>query len=327
MDVSTASHYDGATALAEAVLLALGIDAKRRRLVLSPGLHPRWREVLRTYLAGHPTELVEGRPGEALATHIDGATAACVVQSPDFYGQLEDVRGLAAAAHERGALLIAVPDPVALGLLRSPGEDGADLVAAEGQGLGIPLCYGGPHLGIVAARRAHLRRLPGRLAGETVDAAGERGYVLTLTTREQHIRRERATSNICTNAALMALAAAVHLATLGRTGLRRVAALCYQKSHYAARRLADLPGCAINPQAPDRPYFKEFVVELPVAAADANAALQRDFDIVGGYDLGREDPALARRMLVAVTELCARTDIDRFVDAVADITRTSGGRS
>jgi glycine dehydrogenase subunit 1 len=237
------------------------------------------------------------------------------------------VGALARAAHERGALLIAVPDPIALGLLRSPGEDGADLVAAEGQGLGLSLCFGGPHLGILAARQAHVRRLPGRLAGRTVDATGERGYVLTLTTREQHIRRERATSNICTNAALTALAASVYLATLGRAGLRKLASLCYQKSHYAARRLAELPGCRVNPQAPATPFFKEFVLALPLPAAQANAALHDDFGIVGGYDLGLEDPALAQRMLIAVTELNDRAEIDGLVAALAQVTRGArGGR-
>jgi glycine dehydrogenase subunit 1 len=235
------------------------------------------------------------------------------------------VRALAEIAHARGALLIVVPDPVALGLLRSPGEDGADVVAAEGQGLGIRLSFGGPHLGILAARQALLRRLPGRLVGETVDAVGARGYVLTLSTREQHIRREKATSNICTNAALMALAAAVHLATLGRSGLRRVATLCYQRSHYAARRLGVLPGCTINPQAPDKPFFKEFVVELPVAVAGVNAALREEHGIIGGYDLGREDPAQARRMLVAVTETNDRAEIDAFVEALARLVRGAGG--
>jgi glycine dehydrogenase subunit 1 len=280
--------------------------------------------VIRTYLGDRADDaLVEADPA-AWPSILDQRFAACVVQSPDFYGQLEPVGALADAAHAQGALLIVVPDPVALGLLRSPGEDGADLVAAEGQALGIRLSFGGPHLGILAARRALLRRLPGRLVGETVDAAGERGYVLTLTTREQHIRRERATSNICTNAALMALAASVHLATLGRSGLRRVAMLCYQRSHYAAGRLGALPGCTINPQAPDKPFFKEFVVELPVPVAGVNAALREEHGIVGGYDLGRRDPAHGRRMLVAVTETNDRAEIDAFVDALARLVRGSG---
>jgi glycine dehydrogenase subunit 1 len=326
MDVCTASHYDGATALAEAVLLALSIHSDRRRIVLSPNLHPRYRDVLRTYLAGRAdTTLADAGDGDP-ADRIDDRTAACVVQSPNFFGQLEPVRALAEAAHARGALLVVVPDPIALGLFASPGEQGADVVAAEGQGLGIPLSYGGPHLGILAARRAHMRRLPGRLAGETVDAAGERGYVLTLTTREQHIRRERATSNICTNSALMALAAAVYLATVGRQGLRQIASLCYHKSHYTAGRIAELEGCRVNPQAPDRPFFKEFVVALPGSAAETNVALREEFGIVGGYDLGLVDPALADRMLVAVTEVNDRREIDAFVDALEVVARRAGGR-
>jgi glycine dehydrogenase subunit 1 len=331
MDVSTASHYDGATALAEAVLLALAAAGRDRdRVLVSPTLHPQYREVLETYLAGTSAvlELGEAPDPDAsrLAARLDRRSAACVIQSPNFFGQLEPVRELAEAAHAAGALLVVVPDPIALGLLRSPGEDGADLVAAEGQPLGIPVCFGGPHLGILATKQAHLRRTAGRLVGQTLDAAGERGWVLTLSAREQHIRRERATSNICTNAALMALAAAVYLCTLGRAGagLRRVAELCYHKSHHAASRIAALPGCRVNPQAPHRPFFKEFVVELPIPAERANRFLLEEFDIVGGHALGRHDPELERHLLLAVTEVHSRAEIDRLVTALEAATRGCG---
>ena len=325
MEVSTASHYDGATALAEAVLLALSISRERRKVVVSPTLNPQFREVIGSYLRGSDARLVSGElvmedPSQ-LIERIDGETAACVVQSPNFFGQFEPVRALADAAHERGALLIVVPDPIALGLFRAPGDDGADLVAAEGQPLGLPLSFGGPHLGILATKREHMRRTAGRLVGETVDAAGERGYVLTLTTREQHIRRERATSNICTDSALMALAAAVYLATLGRSGLERVAKLCYRNSHYAASRIGELTGCAVNPQAASIPFFKEFVVELPVPVARTNEILREEFGIIGGYDLGDQHPDFERRMLLAVTEMHSRLDIERLLKALDVVTR------
>jgi len=307
MDVSTASHYDGATALAEAALLALSAAGpKRTKLQVSPNLNPQHRQVLATYLRSTDAELTTG-------AEPDEATAACIVQSPNYFGQLEPVGELAGAAHATGALLIVVPDPVALGLFRSPGEEGADLVAADGQGLGIPPSFGGPHLGILAVKQAHVRRTPGRLVGETVDAAGERGYVLTLGTREQHIRRDKATSNICTNAALMALAAAVHLATLGPAGLRRVAELCFHKAHYAASRIGALPGYAVNPQAPEVPFFHEFVVELPVPAEQANRRVVEAMGCAGGRPLGLDFDGMERRLLLSVTELHTKADLDELV--------------
>jgi glycine dehydrogenase subunit 1 len=323
MEVCNASHYDGATALAEAVLLALTVaTGKRDRVIVSPVLHPQYRAVLRTYLSGSGATLSDTasfalHPDiDALKAQLDEHTAALVIQNPNFCGQFEDITGLAEAVHRVGALLIVVPDPIALGLFQPPGSYGADIVAAEGQPLGIAASFGGPHLGIFAARQALLRRMPGRLVGETVDDQGRRGYVLTLSSREQHIRRERATSNICTNAALSALAATVYLATLGKTGLRQVARLCYQKSHYAAERIGRLRGFRINPQAPRTPFFKEFVVAAPRPVAEINAFLAREYGITGGYDLGREDPALADHMLIALTELNTRRGIDRLVEAL-----------
>jgi glycine dehydrogenase subunit 1 len=329
MEVCTASHYDGAAALAEGVLLALAAArGRRRKVVLSAGVDPRYRNVLDTYLRGADARTVVARstPDRApLLAELDQDTAACVVQSPSFFGQLEDVEEIAGATHRAGALLVVVPDLLSLGLLRAPGDLGADVVAAGGQCLGIPPSYGGPGLGVLATRAEHVRRLPGRLVGETVDREGRRGYVHTLGTREQHIRRAKATSNICTNSALMAVAAAVYLATLGRSGLRQVAKLCWDKSHYAAERIAARSGCAINPQDPARPFFEEFVVELPRPAAEVGVELLERYDIVGGFDLGAVDPELSCCMLIAVTELCTREDVDRLAGALADIVRPRAG--
>jgi glycine dehydrogenase subunit 1 len=321
MEVASASHYNGANALAEAVLMALdAAPAKHRKVVMSPAVHPQYRAVVRTYLSAHASAAMVTGDGDAdasrLAGLIDSDTAAVVIQSPDFFGQLQPVAALADAAHRVGALLIAVTDPIALGLFRPPGDLGADVVVAEGQPLGIPPSSGGPHLGIFATRMAHVRRMSGHLVGETVDADGRRGYVLTLATREQHIRRARATSNICTNSALCAVAAAAYLAALGPQSLRRVAELCYQKSHYAAAEIGKLNGFAINPQAPSLPFFKEFVVRLPAPPAEVNARLCEQFGIAGGYDLGTDYPHLKDHMLIAVTEVNTRASIDRLVLAL-----------
>lgn len=325
MEVSNASHYDGATSLAEGVLLALNAARGRRdKVILSPGVNPQYREVVRTYLRGWDTEIVGDDEPEMeignLKSLLDDRTAALAIQNPNFFGQFEEVEDLASAVHEAGALLIVVADPVALGLFQPPGAYGADIVVAEGQPLGIPPSFGGPHLGIFATRKAFVHGLSGRLVGETVDVEGKRGYVLTLATREQHIRRARATSNICTNAALTALGATVYLATVGRSGLRQVAELCYHKSHYAASRIGELPGFAANSHAPQKPFFKEFVVESPKPIDEVNRMLLDDFGIIGGYDLGRDYPHLDRYMLVAVTETNTRASIDRLVEALRLVT-------
>jgi len=327
MDVSNASHYDGATALAEAVLLALNAaTGKRRKIVLSPAVHPQYRAVVRTYLRGTHAATIVGDEDitadlDQLKGLLDQDTAALVIQNPNFFGQCEPVEGLAEAVHKAGALLVVVTDPIALGLLRPPGAYGADIVVADGQALGIPPSFGGPHLGIFASRMAHVRRLSGHLVGETVDADGRRGYVLTLATREQHIRRAKATSNICTNSAVCALGAAVYLATMGKRGLRQVAELCFHNSHYAAAEIGKLKGFAVNPQAPAKPFFKEFVVRLPGAVGEFNAHLRAEDGIIGGYDLGRDDPRFADRMLIAVTEVNTRASIDRLVHALRDIAK------
>ena len=327
MEVSNASHYDGATALAEAVLLALNIaTGKRSKIVLSPGVNPQYRSVVKTYLRGTHTATIAGdEDGPAdldqLKGLLDQNTAALVIQNPNFFGQCEPVERLAEAVHRAGALFIVVTDPISLGLFRPPGAYGADVVVADGQSLGIAPSFGGPHLGIFAARMAQVRRLSGHIVSETVDADGRRGYALTLATREQHIRRAKATSNICTNAALCALAAAAYLATMGKHGLRQVAELCFHKSHYAAAEIGKLKGFMINPQAPMKPFFKEFVVLLPASAAEVNAHLRDRHGIIGGYDLGRDDPELKNQMLVAVTEVNTRASIDQLVSALGEIAK------
>lgn len=324
MEVSNASHYDGATSLAEAILLALDVTkGGRSKVLVSPYLHPHYLAVARTYLQGTDAHLDVAQLAEisaaALAGRVDEKTAALVIQTPHFLGGLEDLTEVADAVHAKGALLIVVADPISLGLFTPPGELGADVVVADGQPLGITPSFGGPSLGIFATRRAHVRRLVGRLVAETEDCEGRRGFVLTLATREQHIRRARATSNICTNSALGALAAAVYLASMGERGLRRVAELCFHKSHYAAAKISDLPGCTINAHAPDCEFFKEFVVSLPVEAATVITRLREEHGIIGGYDLGRSFAGSEDKLLVAVTEMNTREDIDRLVAALRQI--------
>ncbi len=268
MDVSNASHYDGATAVAEAVTLAYAnFRGKRTKIVVSPALHPHYRQTIHTYnhgsdlqFVGEDTDIKAGT--QALFPLIDNQTALVIVQYPDFFGRVFDLGPLAEVTHNAGALLAVAVNPMALGLLKSPGEFGADIVTGEGQPLGIPLSYGGPYLGIFATRKEYVRKMAGRLVGETVDSRGQRAYVLTLTAREQHIRREKATSNICTNQGLMALAATIYLSLLGKHGLRQVSELCYHKAHYAARELSKLPGFSLWSQAP---FFHEFVLRVPGA--------------------------------------------------------------
>ena len=320
MDVSNASHYDGATSLAEGVLLALGsTKGNRKKIVVSPAVHPQYRQVVRTYMQGTDVSIVGDEDPKAelssLKSLLDEKTAAFIIQNPNFFGQFESVAGLADAVHAAGALLIVVADPISLGLFQPPGKYGADVVCAEGQSLGIPLSFGGPYLGIFATKNAYVRKMACRLVGETVDAEGKRGYVLTLSTREQHIRREKATSNICTNVGLIALAASVYLATMGKCGLEQVATLCYHKSHYAASQIRRLKGYAVHPQA-DKPFFKEFVVRCPRPVDEINELLLEEFDIIGGYDLGRDYPHLNKHMLIAVTETNTRQEIDDLVEGL-----------
>lgn len=324
MDVSNASHYDGATATAEAGVLAYHhFREKKGRFIVSAGVHPQYRATLRTYLEGYENVLVTGDEDisdplahpETLKRYIDKQTALVIVQYPDFFGQVFDLSTLAKIVHEADGLLAVVANPTALGLFRTPGEFGADMVVGEGQPLGIPLSYGGPYLGYFTTRKDFVRRMSGRLAGESVDKEGRRGYVLTLTAREQHIRRDKATSNICTNQGLMALAAAVYLSLLGKQGLRQVADLCYQKAHYAAKTISTIPGFQLLSKDP---FFHEFVMKCPQPVESINTHLL-EHGIIGGYDLGIDYPTLKDHMLIAVTEMIARDDIDLFCHALEEV--------
>ncbi|MGH7268511.1 MAG: aminomethyl-transferring glycine dehydrogenase subunit GcvPA [Candidatus Rokuibacteriota bacterium] len=320
MDVTNASIYDGGSALAEAALMAHGIT-DREQILVSAALSPLARRVAVTYCAGPrlPIRTVPWTDGvtdlDALRKAVTEKTAAVMIQYPNFFGCLEDLDAAAAIAHDKGALLVVSVDPIALGLLRPPGEAGADIVVGEGQPLGSPTTYGGPYLGLFACRKELVRRMPGRLVGATVDTSGRRGFVLTLQTREQHIRREKATSNICTNVALVALAATIYLALMGKEGLRKVATLSTARAHYAADVLGRVPGVAPRFGAP---FFKEFVLKLPKSPDRVLRALRKR-KILGGVGLGQFDRALKDSLLVAVTESRTRAEIDRYAEALGEI--------
>ncbi len=321
MDVANASMYDGATATAEAVLMAQRVT-RRGRAVLSGGLHPHYREITKTHarLLGLDIAAAAPDPGgaEDLAAMIDADTSCVVVQYPSFFGHVRDLRDLAEACRAAGALLVvAVGEVVALGALMPPGAMGADIVTAEGQSLGNALSFGGPYVGLFATRDRYVRQMPGRLAGETVDADGRRGWVLTLSTREQHIRREKATSNICTNSGLCALAFTIHLALLGEAGFARLAALNHATAVRLAERLAEVPGVEVVNDS----FFNEFTVRLRrPAAAVVDALAVRG--VLGGVPLSRfytDDAALAPLMLVAATETNSDADIDALVGALREV--------
>jgi len=327
MEVSNASHYDGATAVAESVNMAYAqFRGKRTKVVISPTVHPQYRETLRTYVQGMGLELAGDDAQavtsdqlsviseETLISLVDENTALVIVQYPDFFGRIFDYTKLIEAAHGKGALVCVAANPTTLALLKTPGEMGADIVVGEGQPLGIPLSFGGPYLGFFTTRKQYIHKMAGRLVGETVDNRGQKAYVLTLTAREQHIKRERATSNICTNQGLMALASAVYLSLLGQTGLRQVAELCYHKAHYAAGQLSKIPGfglCFADP------FFHEFSLCCPRPVEEINAHLL-EHGIIGGYDLGQDYPALKDHMLLAFTEMNSKEDIDYLVDILSE---------
>jgi glycine dehydrogenase subunit 1 len=319
MEAANASHYDGATAAAEAVIMALGVGkAAKRRVLLSPGLHPHYRETIRTYTRGMGLEILgdgPGSPPDGVESLCDADTACVVLQNPDFFGRVippDRLSDIAEKVHGCGGLLVVAANPVSLGLLSPPGACGADVVAGEGQPLGNPLSFGGPYLGFFAFRREHIRKSSGRIAGETVDAEGKRGFVFTLNTREQHIQREKATSNICTNQSLNALAAAVYLSALGPRGLARVAELCYQKAHYAARNISAIPGYKVF----EDPFFHEFAVRCPRPVEEINRLLFEEHGIIGGYDLGKDYPAHKGWMLLCCTEMNTKEEIELLADAL-----------
>ena len=321
-DIANASLYDGATALAEAILM-VNTNRRRHRVVISAGIHPEYREVLVTYFHNIDIEIIEvalqadgSTSPDALAAAMDETTFAVAIQSPNFLGVIEETATLANRAHGCDAKVIAVCDPISLATLTPPGEWGADIAVMEGQCLGTPPYFGGPGLGIVATGKALLRRLPGRIVGRTKDLDGRTGYVLTLQTREQHIRRERATSNICTNQAYIALRAAVYLAALGPQGLQEVANLCAQGCASLAARVADVDGFSVY--SGTQPVFKEFALRCPTDAAEVATAM-RQHGIAAGVPLGRFDPALRNLLLVAVTERRTAEELDRYVSALRDV--------
>lgn len=323
LDVANASHYDGATALAEAVLMAYRVlRGRRHKALVSPAIHPEYRQVVRTYTQGMDLWVAGDespeRSLEELSDLVDEETCCVAIQNPTFYGELESVgalQSLADAAHARGALLIVVGYPIALAILCPPGEYGADIAVGEAQPLGVGLNYGGPYLGYFACRQRHVHKMAGRLVGQTVDVDGRRGFVLTLSAREQHIRRERATSNICTNQALCALMSAVYMAALGREGLRRVANLCFHKAHYLANAIDRL---AAYDLVTARPFFNEFVIRCPRSARQVSASLL-ELGIVGGLPLGGVDPQREDQMLLCATEVHSRETLDSLVSALEQV--------
>jgi glycine dehydrogenase subunit 1 len=318
LDVANASLYDGGSAVAEAVLMAVNHTGRTGKVVVADGVHPEYRQVLATYLANLgvtietlPTPHGFLDPGD-VAKAVDDQTACVLVQHPNFFGSLEDVETIGRAAKAKGALFIVSFDPISVGLLKRPGDYGADIAVAEGQCLGNYLMYGGPYLGILACRQEFIRKIPGRLVGQTVDRHGKRCWVLTLQTREQHIRREKATSNICTNQGLLALRATVYLTALGPQGLKETAELCARKAHYAAEQLTKLPGVKL---AFDRPFFKEFTLRVPGDAKALLAGLVED-GYLAGLPLGRYFPKLADCVSIAVTEKRTKAEIDGLAAAV-----------
>lgn len=321
LKVANASMYDGATAIAEAGSLAASAT-RRKQLVVSRTVHPEARQVLETYAHGLNLDIVEVgwsegvTDTEALAAAVTKDTAAVLVQNPNFFGAIEDIEGMAKLIHEHGGLMIVSSNPLSLGLLEAPGKLGADIVVGDAQPLGISPSFGGPTCGFFAVSEAYMRRIPGRIVGQTVDRNGKRGFVLTLQAREQHIRREKATSNICSNQALLALTASVYMSVMGKQGMAEVAELNLQKCHYAKERLASIPGVRL---AFDTPVFNEFVIRLP-EGTDMKKLQTRllEAGFIGGYELGRSYSELSAHMLVAVTEKRTKAEIDQFASLLEE---------
>lgn len=324
LDIANASLYDGATGAAEAVLMAYRIKNKKRLLVAS-NLNPEYRQVIYTYTKNLGLEVVElpyevtGKiDKKGLESSLNFETSVILCQSPNYFGVIEDIKSLADSAHQHDALLVVIiSEPVSLGLLEAPGKLGADIVTGEAQSFGLPLSYGGPYLGFMACKKDFVRQLPGRIAGQTVDVEGRRGFVLTLSTREQHIRREKATSNICTNQAYCALRATIYLETLGRQGLKKLAWLNLQKTAYAIEQLTSIPGVS---RKFNGPVFNEFVLEFPEAWEKINQRLEEK-GILGGLGLGKHYPGLEKCALITVTEKHSKEKIDRYVQALKEVLR------
>lgn len=320
MDVANASLYEGASAVAEAVLMALGITGRTGEILIAESVHPEYRQTLTTYVANLncrvrtlPTPDGFLNPDDVVKA-VNDQTIAVIAQSPNFFGHLEEMKEIGEVARKAGAIFIASFDPVGVGLLARPGDYGADIAVAEGQCLGIPLGFGGPYLGILACRNEFVRKIPGRLVGETVDRNGKRCWVLTLQTREQHIRREKATSNICTNQGLFALRAAVHLTALGPQGLKETAELCLRKAHYAVEQLTKIPGVKLKFS---RPFFKEFTLTVP---GDVPVILKKllSAGYHGGLATGRWYQGLKDGLTIAVTERRTKVEIDGLAKAMAE---------
>lgn len=307
MEVANAGMYDGATSLAEAVLMACRVT-KREKVALADTVSPAYSAVIHTYCQSQDIAVEVVSPTNAI---LDNETACLVLQYPNYFGSIEDMQGLIDLAHSNGGLAVVSTDPTAMGMFQTPGHYGADIVTGDGQPLGIPSSYGGPYVGLFATKQEYIRQMPSRLSGRTVDKNGKTGYVLTLQTREQHIRRERATSNICTNEALYALASTIYLAAMGKQGLRQVAELCYHKSHYAATKIAELPGYSLPI---DSPFFQEFVIQCPISPANINKKLM-ERNILGGLDVSEQ---IQNGMLLCVTEMSSQDDITALVAALSE---------
>ena len=307
MEVANAGMYDGATSLAEATLMACRVT-KREKVALADSISPAYIDVIRTYCQSQDIVVEVVDPTNP---PLDGETACLVLQYPNYFGYIEDQQKLVDAAHAQGALAVVSCDPTAMGMLQTPGHYGADIVTGNGQPLGIPASYGGPYVGLFAAKQEFIRQMPSRLSGRTVDKNGKTGYVLTLQTREQHIRRERATSNICTNEALYALASTIYLAAMGKQGMRQVAELCYHKAHYAAAQIGELPGYSLPISGS---FFQEFVVQCPTSPTKINKKLM-ERNILGGLDVSEKVP---NGMLLYVTEMNSKEDIDALVAALSE---------
>ena len=311
--VVNASHYDVATALAEAILMAWKLDEDRKRILLPADMHPEYKDVVRTYFSSFEVEIVEYQ-GAPETAPVDGRAACLVAGYPTFSGEVNSLEAAAAKAHAAGALLIVQADPIMCALLKSPGAQGADIVVAEGQSLGNPMNFGGPYLGMMGATEKLMRKMPGRIVGEAKDHDGRRGFVLTLTAREQHIRREKAVSNICSNQGLSMLQSCIYMAAMGSGGMRAVARLCHDKAHYAASRIAAIPGYKVKTGS----FFKEFLVATPAPAAAIYDRLAKK-RIVPGFPLSRIDAARPNELLVCVTEVNSKAEIDALAQALKEV--------